>query len=212
MKKSTKILVTVGCAMLLIVSSVAGTLAYLTSKDTVTNTFTAGNVTITLDESKVTTDGLPDGSSRVKTNEYKLIPDKTYKKDPVLHVGADSEPCWAFIKVKNGISDVEDTGNTIENQIGANGWIKITETLDPSVSPGETVYYMELDTAALSAKRNYPVFEEFTISPEATGTALSAVGTVEVTAFAIQEADGFKFSEDLNGAKKAWTALHGATP
>ena len=59
MKKAKKVLVLLLCAVLLISASVAGTLAFLTSKATVTNTFTVGKVNLGedgkagLDETKV---------------------------------------------------------------------------------------------------------------------------------------------------------------
>ena len=52
-----KPLLTLCCALLLVAAGVFGTLAYLTGTDTVNNTFTVGNVKITLDEAKVTTGG-----------------------------------------------------------------------------------------------------------------------------------------------------------
>ena len=65
-----KPLLTLCCALLLVAAGVFGTLAYLTGTDTVNNTFTVGNVKITLDEAKVTTDGTPvEGADRVKANE-----------------------------------------------------------------------------------------------------------------------------------------------
>ena len=57
------------CAVLLVVASVFGTVAYMTSKDQVKNTFTVGKVAINLDEAKVTDDGKPvEGADRVKEN------------------------------------------------------------------------------------------------------------------------------------------------
>lgn len=50
MKKTLTVIIAL---VLVVVMSVAGTVAYLTSSDTVTNTFTVGNVEITLDEAKV---------------------------------------------------------------------------------------------------------------------------------------------------------------
>ena len=51
MKKFMKALAIVACAAILVVGSVAATLAYLTDKtSTVENTFTAGNISITLEE------------------------------------------------------------------------------------------------------------------------------------------------------------------
>ena len=59
MKTKRKALLLSLCAVLLVVASVMGTMAYLTSTDTVTNTFTVGNVQIKLDEAAVNPDGTP---------------------------------------------------------------------------------------------------------------------------------------------------------
>ena len=53
-KKFLKALVMVGCAILLVIATITGTVAYLTSVKEVTNTFTVGKVEITLDESDMT--------------------------------------------------------------------------------------------------------------------------------------------------------------
>ncbi len=55
--KKFKALLVVACALLLVAASVFGTMAYLTSTDTVTNTFTVGSVAIKLDEADVKLDG-----------------------------------------------------------------------------------------------------------------------------------------------------------
>ena len=59
MKKSMlrKVLLLACSAVLLVCLSVGATLAYLTSNDTVVNTFTVGKVAITLDETDVKLDG-----------------------------------------------------------------------------------------------------------------------------------------------------------
>ncbi len=57
MKARNKILLLALCMAALIAVSVIGTMAYLTSTKTVTNTFTVGKVEITLDETKVNPDG-----------------------------------------------------------------------------------------------------------------------------------------------------------
>ena len=55
--KKVKVLLLSLCAVLLVAASVLGTLAYLTSQDTVVNTFTVGKVKTTLDEADVHPDG-----------------------------------------------------------------------------------------------------------------------------------------------------------
>ena len=100
MKTRSKALLLTLCAVLLVAASVMGTMAYLTSTDTVENTFTVGNVKITLDEAKVNTDGTPAApAERVKANEYKLLPGHTYTKDPTVTVKAVSESSYVRMKV-----------------------------------------------------------------------------------------------------------------
>lgn len=95
MKTKSKALLLTLCAVLLVAASVLGTMAYLTSTDTVTNTFTIGKVEITLDETDVTN---PNGP-RVKANSYKLMPGTTYTKDPTVTVKAGSEESYVRMKV-----------------------------------------------------------------------------------------------------------------
>lgn len=95
MKTKSKALLLTLCAVLLVAASVLGTMAYLTSTDTVTNTFTVGKVEIKLDETDVTN---PNGP-RVKANSYKLMPGTTYTKDPTVTVLKGSEDSYVRMKV-----------------------------------------------------------------------------------------------------------------
>ena len=95
MKTKSKALLLTLCAVLLVAASVLGTMAYLTSTDTVTNTFTVGKVEIKLDETDVTN---PTGP-RVQANSYKLMPGNTYTKDPTVTVKAGSEESYVRMKV-----------------------------------------------------------------------------------------------------------------
>ena len=95
MKNLKKALVLFLCAVLLVAGSVMGTLAYLTSQDEAVNNFTVGQVKISLDEVKVNGEGEPlRDQSRVKTNDYHLLPGHYYAKDPMVHVKAGSEDCY----------------------------------------------------------------------------------------------------------------------
>ena len=100
MKTRSKALLLTLCAVLLVAASVLGTMAYLTSTDSVENTFTVGSVAITLDEAKVDENGTPvEGAARVKSNEYKLMPGHTYTKDPTVTVEKGSESSYVRMKV-----------------------------------------------------------------------------------------------------------------
>ena len=111
MKKTTKVLALLLCAVLLVVGSVMGTLAYLTSQDSVTNTFTVGNVAIELNEADVKADGTYENGhdTRVDANEYHLLPGHTYYKDPTVTVNGGSEDCYVRMKVKvEGLSSLKE--------------------------------------------------------------------------------------------------------
>lgn len=196
-RKLRKILLTICSAMLLVTLSVGATFAYLTSQDSVTNTFTVGKVAITLDETDVNVDGVKDGETRVEANEYKLMPGHNYIKDPVVHFAAGSEASWLFVKVENGIADIE-AGTTIAAQIADNKWTALDGVTG--------VYYKEVAANTTASAQDYPVFEEFTIDGEENDQTLKNYegATVKVTAYAVQK-DGF------NTAAAAWTATFGAT-
>lgn len=106
MKTRNKALLTVVCAVLLVIMSVFGTLAYLTDTEAVTNTFTVGTVDLALDEAKVKADGsyVTDESNRTvdgvnEGNEYHLIPGHTYYKDPTVTVLKGSEETYVRMLV-----------------------------------------------------------------------------------------------------------------
>ena len=179
MKSKKKVFMTVLCAAALVVASVLGTMAFLTSKDKVNNTFTVGNVAITLDEAKVTDAGNPvEGADRVKANIYKLIPGHEYTKDPTVHVTANSEDSWVFIKVEDGLAAVEDD-TTVADQITGNGWTALDGVAG--------VYYKEYTSS--TAATDLEVFKTFKIKGDA-DVAQYANAKIDVTAYAIQK-DGF---------------------
>lgn len=101
--KLRRVLLLLACAVMLVSLSVGATLAYLTSTESVKNTFTVGDVQITLDEADVKTDGTLETNERVKANEYHLMPGHSYIKDPTVTVLADSEDCYvrAFVTVND---------------------------------------------------------------------------------------------------------------
>lgn len=198
MKKKTKALMLVLCAVLLVTASVLGTMAYLTSTDQVVNTFTVGKVAITLDETKVDPDGTAvTPAERVKGNAYHLLPGHTYTKDPTVHVQANSEDSFIFVKVENGIASYE-AGTTIAAQIAANGWTPLEGVAN--------VYYKAYTKSAEIT--NLPVFGHFTIADHADAADgwnnFSAETNVTVTAYAVQQ-DGFA------SAAAAWGETFGAT-
>ena len=184
-------------------ASVLGTMAYLTSTDQVVNTFTVGKVAITLDEAQVNPDGTAvTPAERVKGNAYHLLPGHTYTKDPTVHVQANSEDSFIFVKVENGIANYE-AGTTIAAQIAENGWQPLKDDKNVDV---KNVYYKTYTKSAEIT--NLPVFGNFTIANHADAADswnnFSAETNVTVTAYAVQQ-DGFA------SAAAAWGETFGAT-
>lgn len=85
---STRALVALLAVVLVIGCVAGGTVAWLTqTTQEVTNTFTYGNINITLTETP---------------RDYKIIPGATIDKDPKVTVLANSEDCYLFVKVEEG--------------------------------------------------------------------------------------------------------------
>lgn len=192
MKKSKAILMVV-CAMLLVAASVMGTLAYLTSQASVTNTFSVGKVAITMDEAKVNEYGEPVLNAvgkvdRVDANTYKLVPGHKYKKDPTIHVQAKSENCWVFVKIENGLG----ADATLENMNPKFKPLWVDNTLV------DGVYYYENIVPYSVNVTDLVVFDEFTFANDADPDDYKNA-SIKVTGYAIQ-ADGF------GTAKEAWEA------
>ena len=118
MKKKTLMIISIAAVMVL---AVGGILAYLTDTAGVTNTFTVGNVDITVDEAKVNEEGKPldkdgnvvddvinadrvsdtkdDEGKLVPANKYHIVPGLTYTKDPTMTVKAKSEESYVRMMV-----------------------------------------------------------------------------------------------------------------
>lgn len=208
MKTTKKALLFTFCAVLLVVASVLGTMAYLTSSETVTNTFTVGNVKITLDEADVDdSDGDGDTTERDKANSYKLMPGHQYDKDPMIHVDSTSEDCYLFVIVKNEIVDIESNDGegdkTVAAQMAENGWTKVGPTAEDGTL---YVYGTVTDPAAVKGGENKTVFTTFKIDGDVTNTALAEYKdeTIVVTAYAVQK-DGFEDNE----ASEIWSTAFG---
>ena len=84
-----KRIITICLVAALLATCFAGTYAYLTDTKAVKNTFTTGNVYITLTET-----GAENG-----LNSYRLIPGKSYTKDPTITLNAGSEDAWIAAKI-----------------------------------------------------------------------------------------------------------------
>ena len=215
MKTKSKALLLSLCAVLLVVASVMGTMAYLTSSDTVTNTFTVGKVQITLDEAAVNLDGTPiEGAARVKQNSYKLLPGHTYNKDPMVTVLKGSESSYVkmtvtFSKAAELDAIFAPTGGanltSIFNGYNSTNWIAKGNTEDTTANTRTyEFWYKEAVAAPDGDVALDALFDSITVPGTITKDQLASIEgmTITVNAYAIQ-ADGFANAE---AAWAAWVA------
>lgn len=166
MNKALKILIVVLCAVLLVTGTVAGTLAWLSVQTApITNTFTIGQIGLTLDETT--------------RSSYKIVPGVDIPKDPTVTVAAGSETCWVFVKV-------EETGwdDDILQYAMADGWKQVPDQSD--------VYYRMVATS--DDEQVFHVLEGDKLYVPNTVTEsdlLNFAPTMTFTAYAIQAA-GFE--------------------
>lgn len=183
---STKTLVALLSLVLLLGCSLSGTLAWLADKtDPVTNTFTVGDIDITLVET---------------TTDYKIVPGVNIAKDPKVTVEADSEACWLFVKVD------EDNWPTFTESDGTTTTRKVNYTIAQGWEPleGESgVYYRQVG-ASDNAQEFYVLADNTVIvSSTLTKGEVQGIGTGEsaptltFTAYAVQQ-------EGVADAETAW--------
>ena len=93
------------CVTLVALAAIGATFAYLTDTKTVNNTFTMGNVKITLDESKVDQNGNAVEGDRVTSNTYNVYPGAVVTKDPIVHnTGKNGAYVRAVVTIEDGMN------------------------------------------------------------------------------------------------------------
>lgn len=207
MKTKKKALLLSFCAVLLVAASVLGTMAFLTSQDSVLNTFTVGNVKINLDEADVTPDGTPiPDADRVKENDYKLMPGHSYTKDPTVTVLEGSEESYIKVEVTvnklretYGEGDLFDDLTKIFTGYDATKWIYGGSTADWGEANNRTYtfYYYKTVEALDGDVVLEPIFTGVQVPDEIDAAYLAKLDglNIFVKAYAIQ-ADGFADAAD----------------
>lgn len=167
----------------LVLGTIGGTLAWLTDKtEPVVNTFTVGQVDVSLAESE---------------NPYKMIPGTTLAKDPKVTLERGSEDAWLFVKV----TKTEGFDNYIEYALGEN-WKQLT--VDGAAVAG--VYYYDADVTAgtpISVLAGDQVKVKETVTNEMMVTAKETAPKLTFEAYAVQKA---KNNTEKFTAEEAWTA------
>ena len=215
MKTKSKALLLTLCAVLLVAASMLGTMAYLTDNKTVTNTFTVGQVKITLDEAKANPDGsLVENADRVTGNSYKLIPGHTYNKDPMVTVLSGSEPSYVKMTVTFSKADELDAIfapngganlTSIFNGYNPTKWIYKDNTEDATANTRTYEFWYNGTVGAPNGNVALDaLFDSITVPGTITNEQLATIEgmTITVNAYAIQ-ADGF---DDATAAFDAFDA------
>ncbi len=156
-----KVVALVLACVLIFSTIVAGTLAFLYAKtETITNTFTFGNVSVSLEETTGTS--------------YNLIPGTDVTKDPKVTVPTTSEPAWVFVKV----TEANDIDNYLGYSVDSN-WTLVDGETDVYVL---TESYVEGTSYSVLAGNKVTVADDV---PNNYGKTI----TLDITAYAIQKAE-----------------------
>ena len=209
--KRFKPLVLALCAILLVVGTILGTVAYLQDTASVVNTFTVGNVHLKLDEAVVDEKGEPTGGRTETGNAYHLIPGETYTKDPTVTVLKSSEESYVRMMLTLNCAGELDAifapNGAVLTEIfkgyDATKWeyVDVTRGNDNTITYEfryfETVKPQKDTDLVLDA-----LFDTVTVPNTMTGEQLATIADLKITveAHAIQ-ATGFANADD------AWTAF-----
>ena len=184
--KAKKIVILVAAMLVVAAIAVGGTLAWLTDKtDEVKNTFTVGDINITLAESEEL--------------DLKMVPGKTITKDPKVTVVAGSEKCYLFVKIEES----KNCGKFMTYAVDDKSWTEL----------GNNVYYMIVDAHDKTDNLVYPVLKDNQVKVLGTVTKDDLTGddfvepTLTFTAYAVQYDNG---SPTTWTAAEAWAATYGA--
>lgn len=163
MKK--KIVISIVAVALVLCCAIGGTLAWLTAQtDSVTNTFTVGDINIDLTETE---------------RDYKMVPGDTLAKDPKVTVKANSEDCYLFVKV----AESDNLAQFIEYVV-ANGWTQYEET---------NVWYREVSASTEDQTFEVLADNRVTVKGDVTKEMMTSSGftnpTLTFKAAAVQQAN-----------------------
>lgn len=188
--KRTKKLVAMIAVALTLCMAIGGTLAYLTdTTKEVKNTFTIGDVEITLAETKGNVD-TEASTDDLEVRKFKIVPGQDVEKDPKVSVDDKSEDCWLFVE----ITASDDYGTVFSEYEIADGWTQVTGT--------ENVYCRKV--LSTDTVRTFSVLkgDKLTVLSTVTNDTLETANpTLTFKAYAIQM-DGFE-----ENAAGAWNAL-----
>ena len=155
---------------------IGGTLAWLTAESSqVVNTFTVGNITLTLSEEGSVFDTV----NKQYKQDFKILPGATDDKEPVLTVAKGSEKCYVYALVTN---NVKLNGTIVATpNIDTNQWIKVGEDADNNKVLYR--YHEVVDVLTTQEDASLSVFSRVTYSDTITQSAddLAALNNTTIT-------------------------------
>lgn len=178
------------CVALVAIAIVGASLAYFTDSKSATNTFTMGNVAITLDETSVAN---PTGP-RVTSNTYDTYPGAVVTKDPTVH-NTGKNAAWIRAKV-----EVKDWAtNCTKYPTNADGKKEMEKTLADLLTTGLGAGWSVVDVKPVGNDVTFVLMYADKLAAGADTTAMfekvnvptglqngQEFGTIKVTAEAIQ--------------------------
>ena len=202
--KKKSILMAAIAVMLVAVLVVGGTLAYFTDTKSATNTFTMGNVAITLDETDVNN---PEART-ANGNTYNVYPGQTVQKDPIVHnTGKNAAYIRATVNVSNWMNlvaayypDFKETFpndgykaalNLLVGELGE-GWsvVEVVKGDTFTIGQFDAKFILKYDGTLAAGADTTPMFTQVMVPAGLDNANASTFSSVKVQAQAIQ-ADGF---------------------
>lgn len=194
------------CAIL----ALGTTLAYFTSTDSATNTFTVGNVTIDLTEP---------GFDSQSSEHSDITPNKEFVKDPTV-TNTGTNDAFVFVKFSipkanvtvadlNGVKGTQSVQELFSYTI-ADGWVKVQE--DTTKSDANTYVYAYAtgsNCTALASGNSAPVLfqgSKITFKNVIEGQGLeNTTLNIPIDAYGIQTTD--LTAGDVTSPSEVWTIL-----
>ena len=213
MNNTRKLVILLLCTVALVAVGVFGTLAYFTDSEAVTNTFTVGQVGISLDEAKVNLQGQPlkDGKPIVnaeeleqvglknvdrwqptendKAQKYYLLPGHSYTKDPTVTVDAGSEA--AYVRMMVTVTYQKDADKVLEEtwlNIDTANWkvqgAPVTEKAEGKISRTYEFRYKEAVAKSETATKLPALFTTLTVPGSVTSEQMAFLDDMTITVVA----------------------------
>lgn len=183
-----KRILTVALVVALLATCFGGTLAYLKDSEAQTNTFTTGNVLISLDEAVVEKNAegnlVAKGEERTEDEQsYHLFPAMTVTKDPTITVDTASENAWIAAKITFAGYNAY--------ALLSGGEMFDTDTEDVEVVQNGNVVYVYAK-AIQAAGTELVLFDTLTVPTDWDNTEMALINnmTITVEAYGVQ-ANGF---------------------